>query len=500
MALRHNVIANAAGQGLSVVLSLAFLPVYIRQLGLEAYGLVGLFAMVNAFLVLLDLGLGATLNREVARFVGGARSTESLADLKRTVFVLTTGLALAFGAIASLLAPWVAQHWVNAGQLPADTVTLALVLMGWVVSLRLIESLYRGIAMGLQRHVALNVLAGFVNLFRWAGAAAALIWIDASIETFFFWQGLSSVLGLITLRYFVNVRLPKPSRSPRFSLGELAAVWKFAGGLVVTMVLSLILTHGDKILLSGILSLNEFGLYAFATTAAASVCHLVQPITSSVYPRLAELQAKSDHDRTVRTYHTACQVSAVLLFPAAFLVIMFGERLLFIWTGDLELARAASPLLAVLAAGFTLNAIMQVPYVLQLASGWPGLAAKVNAVAVVVMVPALLLIAPVYGGIGAAWIWFAINAGYVLAMVPWMHTRLLPTEKWRWYLVDVGAPLAVVTALGILLWRYGPEPASRLLDLAWLTGCGAILMAAAFVATPLRAHFRRFIPILRSVR
>ena len=63
----RNIAANAAGAGLSFVVFLIAVPLYLRLLGAEAYGLVGLFTTVMVAAAALDLGLGATLNREVAR-------------------------------------------------------------------------------------------------------------------------------------------------------------------------------------------------------------------------------------------------------------------------------------------------------------------------------------------------------------------------------------------------------------------------------------------------
>lgn len=42
--LKRNVIANYLGQGWRVLMSLAFVPLYIKYLGIEAYGLIGILA------------------------------------------------------------------------------------------------------------------------------------------------------------------------------------------------------------------------------------------------------------------------------------------------------------------------------------------------------------------------------------------------------------------------------------------------------------------------
>ena len=62
-----NIIANFAGSGWSALMGLIFLPFYIRLMGAESYGIVGIFVSLQAIFSILDLGLSQTLNREMAR-------------------------------------------------------------------------------------------------------------------------------------------------------------------------------------------------------------------------------------------------------------------------------------------------------------------------------------------------------------------------------------------------------------------------------------------------
>ena len=65
--LERNTMANLGGTIWSVLLGLVCVPLLIRFLGAEAFGLVGLFLALQSVFSFLDLGIGATLNREIAR-------------------------------------------------------------------------------------------------------------------------------------------------------------------------------------------------------------------------------------------------------------------------------------------------------------------------------------------------------------------------------------------------------------------------------------------------
>lgn len=66
--LQKNVLANFLGKGWSLLMGLVFVPFYIRFLGVEAYGIIGFFSTLLVAVSLLEFGLSATMNREMARY------------------------------------------------------------------------------------------------------------------------------------------------------------------------------------------------------------------------------------------------------------------------------------------------------------------------------------------------------------------------------------------------------------------------------------------------
>ncbi len=54
--VRHNIIASFAGKTCRGIFNLAFIPIYIKLMGVEVYGLLGIFMSLSALFVLLDMG------------------------------------------------------------------------------------------------------------------------------------------------------------------------------------------------------------------------------------------------------------------------------------------------------------------------------------------------------------------------------------------------------------------------------------------------------------
>jgi O-antigen/teichoic acid export membrane protein len=480
-------------------MGLAFVPVYIRYLGVEAWGLVGFMSMLQAWLTLLDMGLSPTLSREMARFQAGAHSAQSIRDLLRSLEIIYGGVALVVVAAVWFIAPWMAVNWLNVTQLPASSVAQAISMMGLVLAARMVEQVYRGAIQGLQQQVWLNGVQSILATLRWGGAVGVLAWVDTTLDAFFVWQGIVSVLTVIILIRQTYHLLPRGDRPAHFDQAAIVRIRRFAGGVAATTLLSILLTQVDKLMLSKLVSLESFGYYALATSAAGALYFLASPIVTAVSPRLTELVARSDKQGLIDTYHQASQGLAAMLIPAALVIAAFAEPLLKIWTGNINLAQQVAPLLALLVLGTMCNGFMHVPYTTQLAHGWTGFAVRMNIVAVAVIIPAILWAVPHFGTVGAAWAWLVLNASYVLIAMHFMHRKILPDEKWRWYREAIFRPLIVGSIAVLAMHQWIPLPQGRLPLAAALAGIAMIEMGVVLWVVPAsRAFLRQQFKTLRA--
>jgi O-antigen/teichoic acid export membrane protein len=485
VSLKKNVIANYLGQVWTGLIGLAFIPLYIKYLGIEAYGLIGIFALLQAWLSLLDFGMTPTLNREMARFTAGKHTPQSIHDLLHSLEIICFGIAALIGLLIWTASTWLATDWLRVDKLPLDEVAKAIAIMGVVIGFRFVEGVYRGAILGLQRQVFFNVLNAALSTVRAVGAIAVLAWLSPTIEVFFIWQGLMSIISIAILAYNAHRSLPKSPVPGRFSLPALMDIRHFAVGMMATTFLSILLTQVDKVILSKLLTLEAFGYYTLAATVATTIGMLITPITQALLPRLTELVANGKQQELIQSYHRSSQLVTVLTAPAALMLIFYGEKLLHLWTDNLALSNEVAPLLALLAAGTLLNGLMHIPYMLQLAHGWSDFAARVNLVAVVALVPAIIWVTPRYGAIGAAWVWVLLNTGYVVFGMHFMYRRLLSDEKWTWYWRDTTRPILAAMVVTGALSLMQPGDIGKTAEFIWVLGSGLIVVLAAVATAPL---------------
>ena len=474
--LKFNIAANYASSAWSALASIVFAPVFLAYLGVEAYGLIGTFILLQSCLALLDMGLGPALNRSMALFTAGVLKPQGIRDLLRSVEWIVTGPAIVVAVVLWVGARWLGVNWLKVEHLTQGDVSQALAIMGLVLGLRLIENIYRSGLNGLQRQVELSLLTIVTTTLRTAGAAALLAFVSPTISAFFTWQAVVALTSVIATRMLLYRHLPMGERAARFSKSALGEIGRYAGGMLGIAVLSLLLSQVDKFILLKMRPLTEYGYYALGIAAASAVLIPVGPINQALLPRISQLLAQGDEAKVGALYHEAARFINALVASMAFVLMGFAEPILRLWTSNPEVAANVAPLLSVYVLGTMLNAVSSMPFTLQLAKGWTGLTLRVNAVALVLVSMALAFAIPRYGALGAAWVWAGLNLGLVCIVPGIMHRRVLSGEARIWYVQDVALPLAVAGSivlgtrqLGLLVGTYpsvGMAAATGLLALA----------------------------------
>jgi O-antigen/teichoic acid export membrane protein len=447
---QRNLIANFVGRGWSALMGLAFIPLYIKFMGIESYGLVGFFTTLQAVFALLDLGLTTTLNREIARYSALPENSQVMRDLVRTLETIYWGLAFSIGAVVLVLSPYIARGWVNADTLSVEVVQRSIMLMGLVKAFHWPLGFYSGGLMGLQRQVLFNILNAIWYTLRFAGGVLVLWLVSPSILTFFEWQVVVSAVstGLMALALWRS--LPASYERPQFRISLWQSVWRFAAGMSGISVTVLVLTQLDRIILSKMLSLELFGYYTLAWTVANGLTILTGSVFTVVFPIFSQRVALGDIDGLRILYHRCCQLISVLILPVAILVALFAREILLIWIQNPVTVANTRFLVSLLIIGTALNGLMNLPYALQLAHGWTSLAFYTNLISLIILIPLLIVATSKYGALGAATVWIVLNSGYVLFSLQIMHRRLLKGEQWRWYFEDVGLPMIVaVSVIGV---------------------------------------------------
>jgi len=444
----HNTTISYLGQAYTLLVGILIMPFYLGHLGAETYGLIGFYAVLQAWLTLLDAGMSPSLVREIAHHQGSARQLRQSGWLLRSFELIFVPLALLCVLGVWFASPWIAGQWLNAQHLAPQTLAHCVALMGVMVALRLYATLYKSGLQGLELHAWLNGANMLIATLRYFGGLALVAWVSQDPIVFFQFQ--VGVALLETLIFAVKAwrKLPAPRWYSGLNRALIKPVLPFAASLSLSSVLWLLLTQLDKVLLSSHLTLKDYGYFSLVALISTGIVMLINPLVQTLLPRMTALMAEGRDADMQRLYLNAHRFIATFIVPLSAVIAIHGDALVYAWSGDQEAARWVAPVLFWYALGSGILSLSGFQFYLQYAHGRMHLHLWYSLVSAVVTVPVLVLAVQFHGAMGAAIAWFALRLLTFAFWPAFIHHRLAPGLHREW-LHDV-LRISLMSAVGLL--------------------------------------------------
>jgi O-antigen/teichoic acid export membrane protein len=481
-------LARNVGLGLTnsiwtALLGLAVVPLYLKYLGIEAYGLIGFFATTQALFQILDLGMAPTVNREIARSSASER-WHHMRNLLHTLAVIYWCVAGMIGLTMVVAAPVISAHWLKSSTLDHDTVVRALRLMGLVVACRWPTGLYIGALNGLQRidlSSGINIAMSTVGNL---GAVCVLAFVSPTVGAFFLWQAGVGVVYAVVLRWAAWRALGGGGEAV-FEFQALKSIWRFSATMMALTFAGLALSQFDKVLLSDLLALDAFGQYVLAGVVASALSIVIAPFYNAIYPRFCAYIASDQNSDVQKLFRLSGRLLAAVLFPVAMVISVAGYDLIRLWTGNPHLAESVAPLAALLALGTALHGTMYIPYALQLAEGKTFIPLITSFSLLAVMAPLTITLAHLYGSLGGALSWVVLHLLFVVLGTSLTHRYIGKWAGFPWLVREIGIPLLICGSIGLFaLYTINSTTFSTYTRLAMVFASALVSVLVTFAVSP----------------
>ena len=476
--MKRNILANYASQIYVALIGIFLLPLYIKYMGSEAYGLVGFFSMLQAWFNVLDLGLTPTIARETARYHGGALLPLAYRQLFRALSVIFFAVALLGGTVLLILSEQISIAWLNVENLSLKDVVTSVKIMAISVALRWMCGLYRGVVTGSERLVWLSGVNALIATLRFVGVFISMWHFGFTPIVFFIHQLCVAIFEIGVLAIKAMQLLPDRKSLQNeigWSITPVKSVLKFSMTIAFTASVWVLVTQTDKLVLSGILPLEDYGYFTLSVLVANGLMVISGPVSNAIMPRMARLYAEKKYADMIRIYRHSTQLVAIITGSAAITLAATAKPLLLAWTGDAYLAGKAAPILRLYAVGNLFLCMAAFSYYLQYAKGNLRYHLIGNAGLVITLIPCIVVFASHYGGVGAGTVWMIMNALFLFVWVAFVHHKLEPRLHLKWLCSDVFKNLFPAVIVAILFLNIDINLVGRLENALFVAAVGIII-------------------------
>jgi len=450
--IKKNIIFNYIGQFYVTVIGILILPLYLKHLGAEAYGLIGFFTLLQSWTQLLNLGISPTLGREIARLKNVSDQAIQLRTVVRSLDTIFIAIACLIAFSVFLSREWLVHEWLTIHKLDLQLVATCIGLMALMIGIRWIGSLHRSGINAYEKQVWMNMVDILFVTLRFPGSLLLIIWSNGNLLFFFGYQLVLALVEQMMISVKFYSLLPRvKQRINWFSIAEVKRIAPFALSVAYTGSIWIFVSQLDKLLLSKVLHLAEFGYFTLIATISGGILLLSGPISKAIQPRMTALLAQNKESEMLLLYRKATRFVVCMVAPVTLVLAFFPQEVVYIWTGDVSAANWTAPILPLYILGNGLLAIGAFQYYLQCAHGKLRQHVIYNTASALIIIPLITYAVLKHGPIGVAWVWFGYRLFALITWTPYIHHLFAPGIHKAWLLKDVLPPIITSTALLAIL-------------------------------------------------
>jgi O-antigen/teichoic acid export membrane protein len=422
--LARNTVWNLVGSGAPLIVAVVCIPVLIRGLGNDRFGVLALAWALIGYASLFDIGLGRALTQLVAKKLGAGEEREVPA-LVWTSLILMLGLGAAGTGLIVAVSPWLVHHTLKIPEALQAESLWAFYLLGLSVPVVITSAGLRGLLEAHQRFKLVNMVRIPLGVFTFLSPLMVLP----------FSRSLTAVVGvLVATRVVICLAflwaafrvVPELQRAVAWHGPSAGPLLRFGGWMTVTNVIGPLMVTLDRFLIGALVSMTAVAYYATPYEVVTKFLLLPGALMGVMFPAFSASFAK-DGERTAALFERSAKSLMLVLFPAMLCTVALAQDGLRFWLG-IEFAQHSFRALQWLTVGVFVNGLAYVPFAFLQGVGRPDLTAKLHLVELPLYLILLRWMIATYGIEGAAIAW-SIRAAVDALLLFGLAKSFLPSKN-----------------------------------------------------------------------
>ncbi len=433
---------NLLGMTLPMVVALVAIPLLVRGLGDERFGVLSIIWVLVGYFSIFDFGLGRALTRMTAKKLGQSRE-EEVPSVFWTAFIIMVLIGIAGASLVALLSPWLAYERLNINPELQQEVCRSFYLVAGCIPVVISTVGLIGLLEAHQRFGLLNAIRIPLGIFTFVGPLLILP----------FTRNMVAVVGilmagrlLVCALYFAAAVRTNPAlwRRPQFRRDLVRPLLTFGGWMTVSNLVLPLMLQIDRIFIGDWVSVIAVAFYTAASEVVIRLLILPRSWVSALFPVFAS-HYKTNPERTRRLFLSGVKCLLMIIFPPVLACMMFADEGFLWWLGA-DYAEKSAPVMKIMAVAMFFNSLAAVPCSFLQAIGRPRLSAIAHLIELPLFIMAAWILSQRFGicGMAAACLFRAVLDAALMISFARRYLRGL--------LKDLGRVWAAATAAMPVLW------------------------------------------------
>ena len=326
---------NSVGLVIVTILNFLLIPILLKNLGMEHFGLVvsaNIFSIIG-MISMLDFGIPGALTRSVADLTSKGSDQERLELILSCLFFFLI-IGLITGGVFFALSPLIVDSFLNVPSEDSEDFLMVfrILLCTYIFQFPLL--IIRSVFQGLRMFSLLQTTAVMSEVLRFVAIMLALN-MALDFDVIIAINALAPLPVFLILVFLLSKYIKTSSPSP-LNILAILDLKKLASLIFVGRISAVFFNNSDKILVVSLLGPTAVGVLELFSKIPQLLNRLLGLSVSAIVPTVAGLDRHEDADLISTIYNGGFRIYYLLVSLPVVLLIYFSEDVLFYWLGPVD--------------------------------------------------------------------------------------------------------------------------------------------------------------------
>ena len=444
-----------------ILINLLYVPLLIRGLGSEEYGLFQLIGSIMAYIAIMDTMFSGGVTRFYCKFFFSEdeKGMENSLAVCRGIYRVVSVLALVVGFFAAIVVRFVYADVLTDFQLNETSIMLLVLIVNLIVTMH--NAINVAVINAHERFVFLKCVQ-ILSVVLQPVIVICLIQSLPFAATICCIQLAANCCCALAQKIFARKVLKAKVKRHYKDNALLKEILVYSGAILLAVIADQIFWKTNQLILGAIYGMGVVAVYAVAMQVAQTAYQpLGTAVTGIFLPRLSELYFKKENIPAISDLFTS--VGRIVAYPLTLVLfgfIVFGRDFIYLWAGP-GFEDAYWIALAVMIP-FTIDLMQNLGIAILQVMNKYGFRGRLYLFMSIINIIFVLMVIPHYGAIGAAVVsGIAMFIGNGIVM-NWYYSKKIGLDIWGYWknIFRILVPLIVFLFVASFVWLHLPMRAA----------------------------------------
>ncbi len=348
MSIFKNTVANMAGAVIPLAVSILTVPLYLKFIGEERYGVLAVIWVLLGYFGVFDLGLGKATTQRMAKIDSASERSELLL----TVLVLTVFMGALGGLVLLFSSDWILANLFTLDEASKHEALASTIWLPVGLILLLLNSAMKGALQARERFVAINSASvlgdSMAQMLPLVVAWFGYVTIDLLLPAVLAARLLTTVLLFIQCYKYVPL-----SKGAKINLAHVKPLLTYGGWACTVTMIGPLMVVLERLVIASIAGAKGVTYFTVPFNLVTKLSILPNSYGGVLFPKLASLPA----DESKALADQAARNTVALMTPLVIITLGLVHPFLIVWLGT-DLAERCSGVGELILFGVWISALV----------------------------------------------------------------------------------------------------------------------------------------------